>query len=256
VMGISQSGQSPDIVAVLADAREQGLPTLAITNDAASPLARAADAVIDLRAGEEKSVAATKTYTTEPLAMAMLSAALAEDEAMRTQLESAPQAVADALTLDAVIKQRAERYRYLEHITVLGRGFNYGTAFEAALKLKELTYTTTTPYSSADFMHGPIASLGSGSCALVIAPSGVLNADMGGLLAELEGRGAEMIVVSDREMLLCRANLALRLPAGTPEWLSPLPAVVPAQLLAYRLAEARGLNIDAPRGLQKVTETR
>ncbi len=256
VIGISQSGRSPDIVAVLADAREQGMATLAITNEPESPLAQTADAVIDLRAGEEKSIAATKTFTTELLAVAMLSAALAEDEGMHAMLDSVPQAVTDVLTLDETIARRAERYRYVEHVTVIGRGYNYATAFEAALKLKELTYTTTTPYSSADFMHGPIASMGVGSCALVIAPSGALDADMDALLAELTRRSAELIVISDREALLSQASLPLPLPDRLLEWLSPIPAVVPAQLLAYRLAQARGLDVDQPRGLQKITETR
>jgi glucosamine--fructose-6-phosphate aminotransferase (isomerizing) len=256
VVGISQSGMSPDVVSVLVDARTQGMPTLAVTNDTASPLAAAADWVIGLRAGEEKSVAATKTYTTELLAVAMLSAALAANEAMRAQLEGVPQAVAQALKLDDIIRVRAERYRYVEHITMIGRGYNYATALEAAIKVKELTYTATTPYSSADFLHGPIASIHAGSCALVVAPSGVLDAAMTSILDDLAQRAAELIVISDREELVSRAHLGLRLPAGLPEWLSPIVAVIPAQLLAYRLAEARGLNIDAPRGLQKVTETR
>lgn len=256
VIGISQSGRSPDIVSVLADARQQGQATLALTNNPASPLAATADWTIDLRAGEEKSVAATKTYTTELLAVAMLSAALADDATMRAQLTAAPGKVGDALGLDAVIRQRAERYRYADHVSVVGRGYNYGTAFEAALKIKELTYTATTPYSNADFLHGPIASVGVGSCVLLVAASGVLDADMTAMLQALLERGAELIVISDREELVARANLGLQLPTGGPEWLSPLVAVVPAQLLAYRLAEARGLNVDQPRGLNKVTETR
>lgn len=256
VIGISQSGRSPDIVAVLADAREQGMFTLAVTNDSASPLAEAAHGVIDLRAGDEKSVAATKTYTNELLAVAMLSAALGEDHEMRAMLDTAPQAVGETLGLDALISTRAERYRYVQHVSVIGRGYNYATAFEAALKIKELTYTATTPYSSADFMHGPIASIGAGGCTLVIAPDGILNVDMDALVAELKQCLAELIVISDREALLGQAHLPLHLPAGVPEWLSPITAVVPAQLLAYRLAQARGLDVDQPRGLRKVTETR
>ncbi|MEN6479507.1 MAG: SIS domain-containing protein [Anaerolineales bacterium] len=256
VVGISQSGRSPDIVAVLSDARTQGMPTLAITNDVRSPLAAVADWTIDLRAGEEQSVAATKTYTCELLAVAMLSVALAGDEARRAQLEAVPEAVAQALSLDEVIRVRAERYRYVEHVSMIGRGYNYATALEAAIKLKELTYTATTPYSTADFLHGPIASIGQGSCVLMVAPSGVLDADMDAMADALTQLGAELVMISDRDALLARAQLGLRLPQGIPEWLSPIAAVIPAQLLAYRLAVARGLDIDRPRGLHKVTETR
>ncbi len=255
-VGISQSGQSPDIVSVLVDARTQGMPTLAITNNPASPLAATADWVIDLHAGEEKSVAATKTYTTELLAVAMLSAALAQDDSMHAQMDAVPNAVAGALSLDDTIRLRAERYRYVGHVSMIGRGYNYATALEAAIKLKELTYTPTTPYSTADFLHGPIASIGEGSCVLVAAPTSVLDADLDAVVADLDQRGAELVVISDRAALLSRADLPLRLPISLPEWLSPIAAIVPAQLLAYRLAEARGLNIDQPRGLHKVTETR
>jgi len=256
VIGISQSGRSPDIVSVLDDARQQGQPTLAITNNTVSPLAAVADWTIDLRAGDEKSVAATKTYTTELLAVAMLSVALAGDDERHAELAGVPALVRQALALDDIIRQRAERYRYVGHVTVVGRGYAYGTAFEAALKIKELTYTATTPYSTADFLHGPIASVGAGSCVLLVAPGGVLDADMTALLQALQERNAELIVISERKELLAAAHLGLRLPAGVPEWLAPLVAVVPAQLLAYRLAEARGLSIDQPRGLNKVTETR
>ena len=159
VVAISQSGQSPDIVAVLEEARRQGAPTLAIVNDPASPLARAADSVLDICAGPEWAVAATKSYTAQLMAIAMLSAALARDEERWRTLAQLPGLVEQVLALDAMMPARAERYRYMEHCVVLGRGYNYATAFEWSLKLKELSYVIAEPYSSADFQHGPVALL-------------------------------------------------------------------------------------------------
>ncbi|MFH1086326.1 MAG: SIS domain-containing protein [Chloroflexota bacterium] len=260
VMGISQSGMSPDIVAVLQDARAQGQPTLAITNDPASPLAAAAERTIALRAGPEQSVAATKTYTAELMALALLSIALDEGtpayDARLQQAAAMPQSVEDALALGAGLAERAERYRYMASCATIARGYNYATALEVALKLKELTYVGATPYSSADFMHGPIAVVERGFAVLVIAPTGATHASLLELLGELRAREAELIVISDRDDALAHAHTGLRLPAGVPEWLSPIVSVIPGQLLAYHLARAKGLDPEQPRGLRKVTETR
>jgi len=255
VIGISQSGMSPDIVSVMQDARQQGMPTLAITNAPASPLARAAEFVIDCHAGEERSVAATKTYTAQLLAVALLSAALAQDATMHAQLARVPEAVAATLTLDACIAQAAERYCFVESMAVVGRGYNYASALEIALKLKELTYTSTTPYSSADFLHGPIAIVQRGFPVLLAAPSGAAYPALLELATELAARQAEQIIISDRPEILSHAQRALRLPMPVDEWLSPLIAVIPGQLLGYHLALTRGLDPERPRGLSKVTET-
>ncbi|MCA2000779.1 MAG: SIS domain-containing protein, partial [Chloroflexi bacterium] len=162
VIGISQSGKSPDIVSVLEEGKRQGCPTLAITNDANSPLAQAADFVLDVQAGAERAVAATKTYTAELMAVAMLSAALRGTKKAWAELAKVPAWMEEALKQDDFIAQAAQRYRYMNQTVVLGRGFNYATAFEWALKLKELTYIIAEPYSSADFAHGPIAMVESG----------------------------------------------------------------------------------------------
>ena len=157
VLAISQSGQSPDIVAVVEEGNRQGAMTLAITNAPQSPLAQAAQHVIDVHAGEEKAVAATKSYTAELLSIAMLSAALGQTESMLADLQQVPAYVSEVLEQDPVIRQAAERFYYARQCVVVGRGYNYATAFEWALKLKELTYITAEAYSSADFLHGPIA---------------------------------------------------------------------------------------------------
>ncbi|GAB4188995.1 MAG: SIS domain-containing protein [Roseiflexaceae bacterium] len=253
-VGISQSGQSPDIVAVLEEARRQGRPTLAITNDGASPLARAADHVIELHAGPERSVAATKTYTAQIAAVALLAAAWSERPELLEQLRALPQAVAATLEQTAWAG-RTERYRYAEQCVVIGRGYNYATAFEIALKLKELTYIGAIAYSSADFRHGPIATIAEGLPALLVMPSGAAFDDMLALARDLKARGAELLVISDEPAAHELATLALPLAAAQPEWLSPLTAVLPGQILAMRLAMARGFDPDRPRGLQKVTLT-
>jgi glucosamine--fructose-6-phosphate aminotransferase (isomerizing) len=255
VVGVSQSGQSPDIVSVLEEGRRQGRPTLAITNDGSSPLARAADMVIELHAGPERSVAATKTYTAQLAAMAMLAAAWGGQPELLDDLRRVPAILAATLAGCAGIASRAERYRYMQQCVVIGRGFNYPTALELALKLKELTYVMADAYSSADFRHGPIATVAEGTPAILIMPRGAVFADMLDLAQELRSRGAELIVCSDDPEALALATTPLPLAPGLPEWLTPLAAIVPGQILGLHLALARGLAPDQPRGLRKVTLT-
>lgn len=255
-VGISQSGQSPDIVAVLEEARRQGRPTLAITNDSSSPLAAVADAVVELGAGAERSVAATKTYTAELAIIAAFAAALSGDQSRMEELRRLPEALEATLAGAGVAAaQRAERYSYLDRCVVIGRGYNYATAFELALKLKELTYVLANPYSSADFRHGPIATIDEGAAALLVAPTGSAFDDMRALACDLQRRGAELLVISDAAQALDVATTPLPLAATTPEWLSPISAVLPGQLFALHLALAKGLDPDTPRGIQKVTRT-
>ena len=263
VIGISQSGKSPDIVSVVADARKQGAMTLAISNQSESDLAQAADHVINLHAGTELSVAATKTYTSELIAIAALSTALpkgtgtgvAEDANMEAVLHTVPGLMAEALLISPEIARAAERYRYMKVCVVIGRGFNYPTAFELALKIKELNYVIAEPYSSADFQHGPIAILEDAFPTLVIAPSGVMLPEMREFVSSVRDRGAEVIAISDDSQLLGLARTAFRLPALPVEWVSPLISIIPGQLFAMHLANARDYDVDRPRGLRKVTET-
>jgi glucosamine--fructose-6-phosphate aminotransferase (isomerizing) len=256
VVAISQSGQSPDIVAVLEEARRQGAPTLAIVNDPASPLACAADSVLDVCAGPERAVAATKSYTAQLMAIAMLSAALAGDEERWRTLAQLPALVEQVLALDALIRQAAERYRYMQHCVVLGRGYNYATAFEWSLKLKELSYVIAEPYSSADFQHGPVALLDRGFPVFAVAPGGAVFDDALALLRRLVGeKQVELLAISDRDEALALAHTPLRLPA-VPEWASPIVAIVAAQLFCYHVTRAKGFDTEAPRGLNKVTLTR
>jgi glucosamine--fructose-6-phosphate aminotransferase (isomerizing) len=256
VLGISQSGKSPDIVAVLAEARRQGALTTAITNLPDSDLAHQADFVIELHAGQELAVAATKTYTNELLAIALLSAGLAGNGQMMADIYRMPEIVGATLSIDKKVVEVVQRFRYMRECVVIGRGYNYATAFEIALKLKELTYTIVEPYSSADFLHGPLAVIEHDFPAITIAPSGKMLPEMKRFITTLKERGAEVIAISDDDEALEMAHIPLKMPVAVPEWLSPIATVIPGQLLAMRLADIRNYDPDKPRGLHKVTETR
>lgn len=257
VVGISQSGQSPDVVSIIEDGRRQGAVTLAITNEVDSPLPRKAEFILDVHAEAEKAVAATKTYTAELLAIAALSAALTGIEDPLSALWRVPAAVQAALALDAEAEAIAARHRDMTRCVVLGRGYNYASAQEWALKLKELAYVFADPYSVADFQHGPIAIIERGFPVLAIAPRGAALADVLALLRRLrDEQEAELLVLSDSDEALALGHSAMRLPTAVPEWLTPLVSIIPAQLYCYHLTRAKGYDTEAPRGLRKVTLTR
>jgi glutamine---fructose-6-phosphate transaminase (isomerizing) len=256
VVGVSQSGQSPDIVSVLEEGRRQNCLTLAITNIPDSPLARTADYVLDIQAGPEKAVAATKTYTAELMSVAMISAALGESDERWKELSSVAEWAEQTLALDKLIAQMTQRYRYMSQCVVLGRGFNYATAFEWALKLKELTYLIAEPYSSADFQHGPIAMVEGGFPVLAIAPNGKVHNSMLEMLTRLrKEKQAELVLISDDTDALALAQSPIQLPPHIPEWLTPLVGIIAAQLFACHLTEVKGYDTEKPRNITKVTET-
>ncbi len=255
VIGISQSGKSPDIVSVLEEGKKQGCLTLAITNEPNSPLAQASDFVFDVQAGPERAVAATKTYTAELMAVAMLSTALHGTKKAWVDLAKVPAWMTQTLKLDNFISQAAQRYRYIDQTVVLGRGFNYATAFEWALKMKELTYIIAEPYSSADFAHGPIAMMVKGYPVFAVAPKGKVFDSMLEMLRRLRDLSAELVVISNDKRALSLAQVPLTIPADVPEWLSPLVSILPAQLFAYNLTIAKGYDTEQPRSIRKVTET-
>jgi glutamine---fructose-6-phosphate transaminase (isomerizing) len=253
VIGISQSGQSPDVVSVLDDATRQDQMTVAVTNDPESPIAQAARHVLPLHAGPERAVAATKTYSASLCAVAQLAAALAGDESLERELSSIPASVARQIReVDA--ERAVEAAAAWQSCAVVGRGPNYGTAFEVALKIKELTAITAEPYAPADLLHGPIAIVEPGYPLIAVAPSGPARPAMEELLDAVRQRGGAPLILSDEPKLAKAGELFLRL-VPVPEWLSPLAAVVPAQLLAAGIAERRGVDTDRPFGLSKVTLT-
>jgi glucosamine--fructose-6-phosphate aminotransferase (isomerizing) len=254
VIGISQSGRSPDVVAVLEEARRQSALTVAITNEPGSELAAAADHVIELHAGRERAVAATKTYLAETAVVAMLSVALAGDAAGARELRAIPAALRTALAQEERVVELAATWVAESRCIVLGRGFQYSTAREWALKLKELAYVLADPYSGADFQHGPIALIQEGFPVLAVATTGPALEGMADLLARVRDAGARLIVASDVAAVRDLGG-EIALPT-VPEWLSPLVAIVPAQLFAYHLARLKGLDTEAPRNISKVTLTR
>ena len=240
VIEISQSGASPDVTAVVTDAAQQGQVTLAITNDPHSPMAMAAEHVIELGTGEERSIAATKTYTASLAAVAALAAALTGRQELTDELREVPTLLAAQLDKPQDVDIDWQR------CAVIGRGANYATAFEAALKVKELTGIAAEPYSPPDHMHGPVAVLGPDHGLLAFAPPGPAEHGVREAVEEARRRGAPALVAAPG------ADLDL---VPMPEWLSPLGAVIPAQRLAAAIAERKGIDVDRPFGLHKITRT-
>jgi glucosamine--fructose-6-phosphate aminotransferase (isomerizing) len=255
VIGISQSGQSEDIRAVVAEARRQGVPTIAITNDPKSPLAAEAEHTLPVHAGVEHSVPATKTYTSQLAMLALLAACWTDDAAMMAQLKQVPEHIEAALSLESIVEASADTYRHMQQCAVLGRGYNYATAYEIALKLKETCLLPAEPYSPADFQHGPVALVGPSLPVFIVAPSGQAFQNLFDFAGEVRERGADIFMISDQRSALDLATISYALPSPPAEWVSPLMTVVPGQLFALHLALARGLDPDQPPGLHKVTST-
>lgn len=257
VIGISQSGESPDLISVIQEANQQGCQTLVITNQADSPLASISDYVIDIQAGPELAVAATKTYTAQLTVIAMLSAAWNKKANLWDEIRVIPEQMLEALNLESQLQIFSSRYRYMDQCVVLGRGFNYATAFEWSLKMKELSYVVAQPYSSADFQHGPIALVSHGFPVFAIAPKGAVYQDMETLLKKVKGEhSADLLLISDSKDLLSLADCPVPLVENIPEWISPIIGIIPAQLFTYHLTIVKGMDPNAPRGLSKVTLTK
>ncbi len=265
LVGISQSGESTDTNMVLEEGRKQGAMTLGITNEARSSMARLSDQVLLVRAGKELSVAATKTYTGQLMAFYLLARALGAP-IHGSDLARLPAAAEAALKLEPDVAARAERYRFMDHAVVVGRGLNYANAFEWALKLMETCYVVAERFSQADILHGPIAMVGSAFPAFLFTPPGVTWPVMRDLAERLRQLRTEMLAVSDRsnteaprEALVIPVRLgagARRSAKGLPEDVfTPIPYIIPAQIFAASLARVKGLDPDQPRGLSKVTRT-
>jgi glucosamine--fructose-6-phosphate aminotransferase (isomerizing) len=257
VIGISQSGQSPDIVSVIEEGRQQGAPTIAITNDLESPLALAAEYKIGLGVGKEQSVAATKTYTAQLTALAMLALSLTEALNPLRPLQDIPGVLERALASEPQAKVAAASLAKASHTVFIGRGFNYSTAHEISLKCKELANMQAEPYSSADFLHGPIAMVEPGFPVNLVSMGNTFRDELSALAENVHERGGSLITIGDAilEGQIDSRDLFIPVPSGLPEWLSPIAAILPGQLLAYHLSQARGFDPDQPRSLRKITLT-
>ncbi|MFL5757763.1 MAG: SIS domain-containing protein [Chloroflexota bacterium] len=252
VLGISQSGRSPDIVAVLRSAAAAGALTVAVTNDTTSPLADAAAHVVGLGV-EERAVAATLTYTTQLAALARLAVALDDGDGM-SELAAVPDRMAEALLAEDQAASIATECADADRGVAIGRGFEYATAREWALKIQELGHVLVHAFSAADFEHGPIALVEPGRPVLAVEPRGPGHDERLELLSRVHDLGARLVVASDDPAAVA-IDRGLPLPTGTPGWLQPLSSVIPCQLFAMHLARARGLDPDRPRTISKVTLT-
>jgi len=254
VVGISQSGESTDTNLVLERAREAGAATLAVTNEPGSAMASLADHLFLVRAGREKSVAATKTYTGQLLMMYLVAHALGAQFELDT-LRTLPDLAWKALELEQKVFDMAGRYRFMDHAVVVGRGLNYANAYEFALKMMETSYVVAERFSSADFLHGPIAMVERNFPAFVFAPSGPTLPSIREMLAKLDGLGAETVAIGDETSTsaMALADRSLTIPAKITEIYSPIPYIIPAQLFAAALSAEKNLDPDRPRTLTKVT---
>jgi glucosamine--fructose-6-phosphate aminotransferase (isomerizing) len=266
VVAISQSGESTDTNLVLEQAKESGALTIGITNEANSSLAKMADETLLVRAGKEKSVAATKTYTGQLACFYLLAYALGAP-IEESDLLRVPDWSEAALKLEDEIRLRVERYCFMHHALCVGRGLNYANSFEFALKLMETCYVVAERFSSADLLHGPIAMVGESFPAFVFCPAGPTWRSSCELLEKLNSIKAEATLITDRSnkeaealpvakrnRLTIPANLAFKGSLPT-EVYTPIPYIIPAQLFAANLAEVKGLDPDKPRTLTKVTLT-
>jgi glutamine---fructose-6-phosphate transaminase (isomerizing) len=256
VLAVSQSGRSPDVAAVLAAARDQRRPTLAITNDPASPVAALADVVIDLNVEPERSVAATKTYTASLHALAQIAALLRPSPDWREWFDRLPAIVSETVDAQLETRQRFDRLADLAPLTVVGRGLDYATAFETALKVRELSGRPAEAFSPPDLAHGPVAAV-DGRTALWMASSGPDTVpETLDLLQGVGKRAGLTIAVSADARVIALADIAVPIPYAMPGWAGAIVAILPGQAAALRLAELGGVDLDAPHGLSKVTMTR
>src|SRR5215207_7778120 len=252
VIGISQSGESRDVLEAIRRSAELGASTLTITNHEGSAMAQAGQHHFFLRAGKEESVAATKTYTAELMMLYLLACKLKGEETLGHEVRRLPELSREVLEAEW---EGTERYRYAEYMVVTSRGYNLATAEEAALKLMETTYVVAQAFSAADLRHGPIAMIGQDFPVVVIAPPGKVQQDLQSLVESLKDRGAEFVAISDDSSILKKASAKFEMPVRCSDELSPILYAAPIQLFAENLARLKGLNPDSPRGLSKVTET-
>jgi glucosamine--fructose-6-phosphate aminotransferase (isomerizing) len=254
VIGISQSGAGADINLVLESAKRQGAFTLAVTNEAGSGMTRIADEVFLVRAGRQRTVAATKTYTGQLMALYLLASTLGQSLTLR-DVGRIPAYAARALRLENQVRALAEEHRAMRSCVVVARGLNYANAFELSLKLMETCYVLAERFSSADFLHGPIAMIEREFPVILFLPPGQVFADLSRLAARLHHMGARTLLISSDGVPLPPASRVIRIPGRLAELLTPIPYIIPGQLFAAALAEAKGLDPDKPRGLRIVTHT-
>ncbi|MFN2530211.1 MAG: SIS domain-containing protein [Pyrinomonadaceae bacterium] len=254
VVGVSQSGEGEDINRVLENARECGAYTVGITNEPDSSMTRLVDETLLMHGGRERSVAATKTFTGQMLLFYMLSSELADGHPALSY-ESIPEFVERALEQKPAILELVQRYVFMENCVVVGRGLAYANAYELALKLMETCYVVAERFSSADFLHGPLAMVERHFPVILFAPPGVMLDGVKSLIQRLNELHADTLAITSDLSAAAECTRSIIMPREIDEVLAPIPYIVPAQLFAALLAEAKGLDPDSPRSLSKVTRT-
>src|SRR6185312_2501955 len=237
---------------VLENARASGAYTVGITNEPASSMVNFVDETLLMHGGRERSVAATKTFTGQMLLFYMLAAELAESS---PSYEAIPRLVAGALEQKPAIMELVQRYVFMENCVVVGRGLAYANAYELALKLMETCYVVAERFSSADFLHGPLAMVERHFPVFIFAPPGDMLPDVNDLIGRLQELHAETLAITSDLSIAANCTRAVIMPREIDEFLAPIPYIIPGQLFAALLAEAKGLNPDSPRSLSKVTRT-
>ena len=254
VIGVSQSGEGEDINLVLTNARAGGAFTIGITNEPASSMVKLVDETLLMHGGRERSVAATKTFTGQMMLFYMLAAALATDN-RAINYEKIPDFAARALEQKPAVVELVQRYVFMENCVVVGRGLAYANAYEFALKLMETCYVVAERFSSADFLHGPVAMIERHFPVIVFAPPGVMLAGTKDLIQRLQELRADTLAITADLESAAMCSRSIIMPREIDEFLAPIPYIIPAQLFAALLAEAKGLDPDQPRSLSKVTRT-
>ena len=254
VIGVSQSGEGEDINRVLDIARASGATTVGITNEPSSSMVSLVDETLLMHGGRERSVAATKTFTGQMMLFYMLAAALAEANS-NLRYEAIPDYVAGALAHREAIRQLVERYVFMENCVVVGRGLLYANAYEMALKLMETCYVVAERFSSADFLHGPLAIVERHFPIILFSQPGATRRGVKELMQRLSELRADKLIITDDAELAAMSTRSIMMTAEIDELLAPIPYMVPAQLFAALLADAKGLDPDTPRSLSKVTRT-
>jgi glucosamine--fructose-6-phosphate aminotransferase (isomerizing) len=258
VVGLSQSGETPDVVEYVSRARRRGAFTVAVTNEPESPLAQAADATLPLAAGSERAVAATKTFMNTLAALALLAGGVAGrgDEIAAGLRRVADLMAATVDPLERAVPQIATAFAYVGRMYVMGRGIEFGTAREIALKLTETCRVAAEPLTATDLAHGPVAALDSLFPVWTIASRDELLPAVVDAAARVRAAGATLVASGNAAAEIEGAAYVLPVPEPPHPLLAPLLSVVPGQLFAGALAQAKGLDPDAPARLTKVTRAR
>ena len=254
VVGVSQSGEGEDINRVLENARASGAYTVGITNEANSSMTRLVDETLLMQAGQERSVAATKTFTGQMMLFYMLASELTPAE-HRFAYDAIPEFAARALEQRPAILELVQRYVFMENCVVVGRGLAYANAYELALKLMETCYVVAERFSSADFLHGPLAMVERHFPVILFAPAGVMLKGVKDLIDRLRELHADTLCITSDLDTASSCTRSIIMPREIDEFLAPIPYMIPGQLFAALLAEAKGLDPDSPRSLSKVTRT-